>query len=423
MIKRDKKTRDQIQSEAIMSNIDNDFASTLVMCTGAGKSKCAIDLATLCVSNKNDSRILLVVPTQKLRDKNWKDEFEKWNHLKIFEENLVKTCYASLLKYKDEEFDMIIFDEVHHVTERHIEFFESCLTRRVLGLTATMPDDPLKLSIIDAVMPVSYEYTFEEGIYDGIISEFEMNVIYVDLDDKFKYIEAGSKKRRFYQTELEKNDYLNTRIEALKEEGLAVRKKLNDYIDEKGFYHEDEVVLKYKKEIDKLAARRETLIFNRLHFIKQLKSKTIAAQELFNHIYQEGKRYVLFCGSIPQANELCENRFHSQVDGTDYDRFVNEEINVLSVVDALNEGHNIPNLDEMIAVQLSSKELALIQRIGRFVRFRENYVAQIYILVARNTVDERWFKSATESFSTIKTRYYNSVEDFKMNLEYYTLAA
>ena len=51
---------------------------TLAMATGTGKSKLAVDRVRELLKEKKHARVLLVVPTQRLRDTNWKAEFEKW---------------------------------------------------------------------------------------------------------------------------------------------------------------------------------------------------------------------------------------------------------------------------------------------------------------------------------------------------------
>ena len=75
-----KKTKSEVQQEAEDAIEANGGSGSVFMATGTGKSKIPIDIAkkdlqTISISNY---RILLCVPTEKLRDKNWKEEFEKW---------------------------------------------------------------------------------------------------------------------------------------------------------------------------------------------------------------------------------------------------------------------------------------------------------------------------------------------------------
>ena len=71
----------------------------------------------------------------------------------------------------------------------------------------------------------------------------------------------------------------------------------------------------------------------------------------------------------------------------------------------MNEGQNIPNLDNAVIVQLNSNELSTIQRIGRCIRYRPGHEATIYILSVVQTQDEKWVKKALENFDTNNIEY------------------
>jgi len=73
------------------------------------------------------------------------------------------------------------------------------------------------------------------------------------------------------------------------------------------------------------------------------------------------------------------------------------EINQLAVVEALNEGVNLPEVNGAVIVQLSSSKRDLVQRLGRTIRARPGHKAIIWILVTLGTPDEEWFKNAIES--------------------------
>jgi len=110
-----------------------------------------------------------------------------------------------------------------------------------------------------------------------------------------------------------------------------------------------------------------------------------------------------------QAEKLCSPQvFHSKSSDKYYNSFLAEEIDYLGVVKAVNEGHNIPNMDMSLIVQLNSRELDVIQRIGRIVRWRFGHVATIYIIVATDTQDEVWLQKALQGFDSKHITYINS---------------
>ena len=90
-----------------------------------------------------------------------------------------------------------------------------------------------------------------------------------------------------------------------------------------------------------------------------------------------------------------------------------DQINYLGAVQALNEGEHIPDMDQILIVQINSRELNLIQRIGRTIRFRENHTAKIIILVASGTADEKWYRSATSNLNKSRIKEYHVKPELK----------
>jgi hypothetical protein len=45
------------------------------------------------------------------------------------------------------------------------------------------------------------------------------------------------------------------------------------------------------------------------------------------------------------------------------------------------------------------------QKIGRVLRLNPNEVASVHVLVYRNTIDEKWSKTALEGFNPDKIKY------------------
>jgi superfamily II DNA or RNA helicase len=115
----------------------------LAMATGTGKSRIAVDEVTELYLNWSmgipDPVILLVVPTEKLRDNNWEAEFEKWD-AKTAYTGLQRYCYASLNKVRGQVIDLVILDEGHSLTEHNSQFFLNNSIKKVMMLSATPPD-------------------------------------------------------------------------------------------------------------------------------------------------------------------------------------------------------------------------------------------------------------------------------------------
>ena len=340
--------------------------SLVVAATGAGKSKIGIDYAKLVhETKKGKAKICLVVPTEKLRDENWYEEFEKWESSDLWE-SVDRFCYASLSKIEGKEYDLVILDEVHNITPLSATFFEVNKVDRAIGLTATMPRSEEKKDLIKQIgLKKAFELGLEEAIELGLVSPFNIKVVELELDRKEKNIVSGSKKNPFMQTEYSKYMYLSNVVDS-----------------------------------SKFTPRGKFAILNRMRFIYNLPTKTNAAKQILeSNLFKENERVLAFCGSIKQADELLEDSYHSKSGKESLKKFEEKKINRLSCVKSLNEGANIADIDSALIVQLTSKELDMIQRIGRTIRYKPGHTATIYILVVKETQDYSWCEKALANIS------------------------
>lgn len=362
-----------MQKEALQSVLNNPSNSILTLCTGSGKSKIAIDLCQI-IAKDYSPKILLVVPTEKLRDINWKKEFYQWDAGSLYNDSVVTYCYASINKIKQDTFDLVILDEIHNITENNSEFFKNNKVKKILGLTATYPRDETKVNLLSKLnFKITYTLSLDEAVKRQIVAPYKIKVIEMFLDNKDKYVEAGNKKKRFYVTEQGYYDYLSK----------TIMKMIYANLDPK------------------------FLFLKRMRFLYNLKSKTELAKKVLSKIDKDEKT-IIFCGSIDQAKELCKDTFHSKTNDTALLKFMKNKIKRLSCVKALNEGMDISLLDAAVVVQLDSNDLNLIQRIGRVTRYRDGHIAEIYILSVLNTQDEKWVEKALKSFDKNNIEYINA---------------
>jgi len=380
--------RCKIQEEALSAVERNQGYGGVYMATGTGKTKVAIDKIARLVAEGYDGKIIIIVPTIKLRDENWKDEFNKWGKLDLYNDHVTKICYDSMHKLVGGKY-YVVLDEGHNVTESNETFFRDNQITGLLVLTATRPANFHKIDIFKRleIRPV-YELTMPDSIKLGISSPYEITVITVPMDKVDKYVKSGNAtKGYFYQTEQEKYNYLAKRA-------LMVGGKLN--------------------------------LLNRMKFIKVLRSKTRAAVNMLSHIIPQDVRTLIFCGGIEQAIEVCDRRYFSKpsckptdpIDKRDrvarilehyekdrgYDDFKAGNINRLSCVESINEGHNLGDIDCLFIVQLSRQQLHFVQRAGR-IRFRPNITGKIIVLVADGTIDVEWASRAMRGFDHNKIKW------------------
>ena len=113
--------------EREFSALKDEHRVILKWATGCGKSKMVIDLINHTVGNRllNSRKQhicvkVLFVVAERAHIQNWEDEFHKW---KLDRANISTDvcCYASLKKYVEYSYDIIVLDEAHHVfTEKRM---------------------------------------------------------------------------------------------------------------------------------------------------------------------------------------------------------------------------------------------------------------------------------------------------------------
>jgi len=140
-----------VQAKAGQAFVDAGWWGSEYIATGVGKTKLAIDLCgVLRTVLGRMPRILISVPTQKLRDEGWKREFYKWGRQDVYANlgGTQMTCYASLHTIEDQHFDFVILDEGHNITYENSTFFSKNQVDRCLLMTATKPTDLAKIKTL-----------------------------------------------------------------------------------------------------------------------------------------------------------------------------------------------------------------------------------------------------------------------------------
>lgn len=405
--------RDLDQKLGISNWISNDCYGTLFWATGTGKSRGALLTVDHIYSIKKNPKILLVVPTRKLRDRNWKNEAIKWSKSEEYDK-FDRSCYASISKIEGKEYDLVILDEAHHITENNNQFFLNNKVAAVLGLTATEPQKKDKKDLLYAVAPKVHTITLEEAVKKGYVSPFKINVVGIPVSTNKNDFEVKNSKVHFWQSEKSAYDFECKKIDKF----VLQKKELYESTQEEllelkinGKHKEIyEIEKNLAKKMESLNKQIKMLRLNRLRFLQNSISKQKIAKMMLDHFFDKDERLLIFAGSIKQANFLCEQAFHSKTKDHDYNAFNAGEINRLSCVMSLNEGENVEDLQTALVTQVTRQELVFIQRLGRLVRYKEDRLANIWILCLLDTVDEEWIEEALKSFNMDNINFY-SLED------------
>ena len=136
-------TREEIHDLAL-SKIDRTKYLILELITGFGKSKLAIDLINhICdrvFNNYECPTTILILVAKTVHKQTWKDEIEKWGGIKS--DYITIECYESLKNYKNSYFDVVVADEMQHLSEARIDVLETVhINESFIGLSATIKRD------------------------------------------------------------------------------------------------------------------------------------------------------------------------------------------------------------------------------------------------------------------------------------------
>ena len=320
------------------------------------------------IKRDKPKKILWVTPNAELRDNAIPEEFKKWKMLTYLRKTDV-VCWSSLSKVKG-SYDTIILDELQCITVANsVNLIKKKLKyKNIIGLTGTLAKHLDKLQIMaDLKLGVLESISIDEAVEQNLIADYNITVVECELDNTDKYITAGSATVKFKQTEAEQYSYMSKRINAL------------------------------------MNMRRQVPVFmflNRMRLIYNSKSKHIVAKQLADKL--EG-RTLIFTGGIQQAEQISEHYYHSKTDRTKLNMFLKGRINTLACVNSGGVGVTYRDVDNLIICQVdSNKSGGTIQKLARSLVLQEGYKANIYIIVASNTVDVTWKDKALEELNPDK---------------------
>jgi len=360
-------TRDQIktrvQGEALAKVLPLRRAG-VYLSMGVGKT--LLGIKHMAENYTDYSKFLIVAPKISIHDE-WIEQAKQYGYEYLIP-HMHFTTYLSLPK-QDLDYDVVYLDECHSLLFSHEEWLREH-PGKILGLTGTPPryERSEKGKMVSQFCPIVYEYEMEDAVGDKVLNDYKIIIHMLSLDPN-KTMRVERKGKVWYTSELATYQYWSQRLDA------AAHKKEQQIMS----------VMRMKSMMD-------------------FPSKEVLAAKIASQITD---KHIIFANTQDQADRLCSHSYHSGNPDSEDNLilFKKGEINRLSAVLQLNEGVNIPNLREGIILHAYGNERKASQRIGRLLRLNPDDVATIHILCYRDTVDERWVKSALEDRDPSKISY------------------
>ena len=385
--------------------------------TGCGKSKMAIDLINYTVDNFSSIitpvRVLFLV-AERAHIKNWNEEFDKWQ-LKRSKISIDIACYASMHKYKDSEYDILVMDEAHHVfTEKRMSYLQEMLQsswQHIYLLSATLSSG--KQDMIEDIFGKfnTSTVTLKDAIKEDILPDPKVYVVEMHLDNtkRFQEIQIGNDPKAPVVKWEDRAKYIYKNIPCIIrctefQKNLFLTQSV-DYWNER--YHRSHSEFQRVKAANYGSQRKR--------FLGEL--KTGAVRKLIDRLPRKN-RFVCFCASVAQANALdyvnnISSKRPAKSNQITIDKFNNKQIDHIYAVGMITEGMNLTDIQTGIIVQLDGKERLFVQKAGRAMRADE---PTIIILYYKNTQDENYLKGALENIDSKFVKYITIDELNKIKL-------
>lgn len=360
--------RNDIYDRLVKKGAQNNL---LILPTGYGKTKLAIDYAKF----RQCHRVLVVVPKIVLI-KNWEDELHKWE----YNGEVVFSTYASIHKQGGNSYDVVIWDEAHHITERVMEYIPTIITKNSILLSATVKRDKLwELKDIFQNLNV-IKHSLKDAIDEEILPEPKILLVEMSLSIEEDTIVIRPKERNVVKGQF-------IQLKRLKAANPRSRIEISCTQLQKNMYYNNEIDFWKRRYMFTqqpfLKNRWLQIAGERLKWLSSLKTPTV--KKILSYLSKY--RVLTFCSSIEQTKLLGENNISSENKNSKeiLAKFNSGEINHITSVNILAEGVNLVNCQIGIFAGLNSSDLLQQQKQGRILRHRKPYIIVPYY---RNTRDE-----------------------------------
>lgn len=378
-------TREQIRNDIL--NLKSKYILAELP-TSVGKTRVALEFMN---DKKATGNILIVIPRLILID-NWKKEFIKWGY-EPYLSQVTFTTYISLPKYtKGKMYDLVIFDECHHLSERAREAAEELISNYILLLSATVNRTLKKEFKMLFPQLECYKISMREAIDEDILPDPEVFLIPLELSDniietmvinpKAKKTTKVSFSYRFMARKDKNTKYI---IECTQKEYYSDLSAMVDFYKRNYFHTNNQAI--YFRWQQKAKERLMWLSGSKNNVVLQLLEKL------------KDKRTLTFCNGIEQTEILgkyCINSKNTESDSILED-FNNEKINHITACNILNEGANLTNCQVGIFVSINSSDTMRIQKLGRILRHKE---PKIFIIYYKDTREEELVLEMLENYNS-----------------------
>lgn len=379
-------TRDERQEEAMKKWLQAKGKGTIIACTGFGKTRVATNIITKVLSKYPQLRILVVVPTDTLRNQ-WIAILDELGLSLNTEVQVINTTAKN-----GYQCDMLVLDEIHRCpADTFSQVFTKVKYRLILGLTATLERLDGKHAIVEKYCPVIDEVSLEVAKVSGWVSDFTEYQVLISPEDIDKYKEYN--KEFVANFEFFNFDF-GLVMSLLGKDGVKNKLALRDRMCPRGSKEEKSAVL---KQITIKSAAFMRALQSRKKFIYNHPQKIEVAREIIRH--RSDKKIITFSANTAMAEKVGEGYVYTGKEGKKKNRITVEEFSkldkgVINSCQLANEGFDCAGLSVGIVMGLDSSPIKSTQRTGRVVRKEGSKYSEMFTLVLDGTVECEWYRKS-----------------------------
>lgn len=378
-------TREEVNNLAL-SKIDETKYLILELITGYGKTKVAIDLINyICdrvFRNDESPTTILILVAKTVHKQTWKDEIEEWGGIKS--DYITIECYESLKNYENSYFDVVVADEMQHLSEARIDVLETIhISESFIGLSATIKRDMRDYFIYNHKAEV-IKCDLKEAVEDKVLSEPTVYLLPLTLDTTNYTYKAKKFGRDIITTQKGYYDSVSSLIKWYK----------NKYFDSRNERIKNLWLSTAGKRLKWCAEQKEALVLSLLDKFRNYKTLT-------------------FCSGIEQSERLGKYNITSKNKASvkNLEMFNSNKIKHITACNILNEGVNLTNCRIGIFCNLNSSEIVVKQRVGRILRHKSPIIIIPYF---KDTREEELVQKMIEEYSEDSIISVNSINDIKL---------
>jgi len=365
--------------------------AVLECATGVGKSFCAIHIMKELLKKHKDMWTLIVVPKNVILEKTWYKELYDngfpiqdigiyYGQIKEYGK-ITLTNMQNIHKIPLENYDFIIWDEVHNYGTKRMLKYLAYPFKYKLGLSATVERmDAAHWDILKHFDHNKFSYTAKQALDEGILNPFNFFNIGVKMDEETEV--------KYEQLTLE----LNTMVRMIG--GWSMFNRCKDPV-------------KKAQILKKMNARKQLILnyskkFNVVKGIclKHKKDKILVFNE-YNEQTNKCYWHLLDIGlpaKIVHSGIKPKEREQNLID------FKLNKFNILLTSKVLDEGYNLPSIDTAIIMAGNSTPKQTIQRMGRVLR-KKDKISTLYQVYVCGTFEEVQAHRRAKTFKELCSEY------------------